>query len=48
MSEFLYEIRKLCTARYDINMLFDQDKDAIIARILYVQNHESQMRVGWD
>ena len=47
-SKFLFEIRNICLDIYDIEMLFQQDKDAVISRIAYVQNHESQMRESWD
>ena len=48
MSEFLLEIRKFFIDIYDIELLLQQDKDAIISRVSYVQNHESQMRESWD
>ena len=33
--------------KYDIVSLIDNDKDAIMSRIWFVQNHEPQMRLGW-
>ena len=36
-----YEVLK---SSYQIDSLKDNDKDAILARIFYVQNHEIQMR----
>ena len=29
---------------YQIDDLFDNDKQAVVSRVAYVQNHESQMR----
>ena len=47
-SVFLTEIRDILFDVYDIDLLFENDRDAIMARIMYVQNHEKQLREGWD
>ena len=46
-SVFFKEIRDLFIDIYDVELVFKQDKSAILARIFYVQNHERQMREGW-
>ena len=33
---------------YSIESLTQNDRDALISRIAYVQNHESQSRLNWD
>ena len=47
-SCFLCEVRDLFLNKYDIANVFDQDIDAILSRIIFVQNHEPQMREGWE
>ena len=48
VSSVMYnEVCELLSNTYDIDSLEDNDKDAILARISYVQNHESQLRVEW-
>ena len=42
------EVCELLWHKYDIDSLEDNDKAAIIARIGYIQNHESQLRVAWE
>ena len=46
-SVFFKEIRDLFIDSYDVELVFKQDKSALLSRILYVQNHERQMREGW-
>ena len=41
---FLKDIYSILRDFYDIDSLLCNDRDAIISRIAYVQNHESQMR----
>ena len=43
-SVFFNEINALASLKYNIDNLFDNDKDAIFARICYVQNHETPLR----
>ena len=45
-SVYFKEIYKILNEKYQIESLLDNDKDAILSRIAYVQNHESQMRIG--
>ena len=47
-SLFLNEIRNIFTEKYDIELLFEQDREAVISRIAYVQNHETPMRMRWS
>ena len=45
-----YLVNDVCVilrSKYNIESLFDNDIEAIISRISYVQNHENQMRVSW-
>lgn len=46
-SFLLSEVRNILRNDYDVDSLFDNDKDAIISRIWFTQNHEQQMRLGW-
>ena len=43
-SEFLNEMKAIFMNIYDIELVVEQDRDAVLARIVYVQNHETQMR----
>ena len=44
-SSILFEeVNKVFSDLYGIDDLFDNDKQAVLSRIIYVQNHESQMR----
>ena len=43
-SVFINEVEKFSSDKYQIDDLFDNDTQAICSRILFVQNHESQMR----
>ena len=45
-SVLLREIREIFLNIYNIEAIFEQDRDAVMSRILYVQNHEQPMRVG--
>ena len=40
-------VMKILYDEYDIPLLYDNDIDAIFARIQYKQNHETQMRETW-
>ena len=42
------ELYDIFLYKYGIESLLENDKDAILSRIFYVQNHESQMRRGWE
>ena len=46
-STFLNEVNFILNKEYDIDSLNENDKDAIIARIYFKQNHEKQMREAW-
>lgn len=49
ISSFLYrEIYAILRDAYGIESLLENDKDALISRIAYVQNHEAQLRTCWD
>ena len=41
------EVLGILKETYDIDSLLDNDLDAILSRIRFVQNHEQQMRVAW-
>ena len=41
------EVSSLLKSKYDIDSLHDNDKEAIIARLGFVQNHEPQLRQAW-
>ena len=43
-STFLREVYDILKKFYDIDSLIFNDRDAIIARVCFVQNHEKQMR----
>lgn len=47
-SYLLREVYDILGSKYEIDSLLENDKDAIKARISYVQNHEPQMREGWN
>ena len=46
-SIFLNDVINLLRDEHEIDSLFDNDLDAVIARIRFVQNHETQMRESW-
>ena len=43
-SMFLKDVYTILRESYDVNSLLCNDKQALIARIGFVQNHEAQMR----
>ena len=43
LNDVLFILRR----DYDIDSLYDNDRDAIYSRICFIQNHEKQMRLGW-
>ena len=45
-SMFLKQIFIISKNKYDIDMLFENDIDAVMSRILFVQQRESQMRTA--
>ena len=47
-SVLLNEVRDLCFEKYEVEMIFEQDRDAIISRLQYIQNHEGRIREGWS
>ena len=48
ISSFYYkEIRLMLLNKYNIDSLLDNDRDAIMSRIIFVQNHEPQTRNTW-
>ena len=46
-SVMVKDVRCILRAIYDIDSVFDNDVEAIISRILFVQRNEEQMRVTW-
>ena len=46
-SVFLKHVNDLLLNVYEIDSLLDNDKDAIFARICFIQNNEEQMRTHW-
>ena len=49
VSSFFYgDLYDLISNVYDLESLFHNDRDAIVSRIAYVQNHEPQSRINWD
>lgn len=42
------ETYEVLAKKYSIYSLKENDKDAIMSRIWFVQNHEPQMRLGWE
>ena len=47
-SFLLKEVKNILTEKYDIDDIFDNDIDAIVSRVLFVQNREHQMREAWN
>ena len=47
-SEFLRETSDIFLNKYSIGSILENDRDAIVSRIWYVQNHEAQMRESID
>ena len=47
-SEFLADVQDTLSEIYNIDSCFENDRDAILARIMFVQNHEKQLREKWD
>ena len=47
-SFYFKDIYNTLENSYDLDSLIGNDKDALISRICFVQNHESQLRIGWD
>ena len=43
-SVFFNEVEKLANNKYQIDNLLDNDRQAVISRVAFVQNHETQMR----
>ena len=46
-SVMISDVRHILKSIYDIDSVFEDDSDALISRILFVQRHEEQMRVSW-
>ena len=46
-SVFLNEMKELLWNEYEIDSVLENDLDAVISRIWFVQNHETQMRESW-
>ena len=42
------ETYRMLSSKHEIESLLENDRSAIISRISYVQNHESQMRTRWQ
>lgn len=38
----------MLSSKYDVDSLWENDKDAILSRIVFVQNHEPQSRQAWS
>ena len=47
-SVFFNEVKDVFIDKYEIEMLMEQDREAIISRLQFVQNHEGRMREGWS
>ena len=47
-SFLLRDLYDILSNIYDLESLLENDKEAIMSRITYVQNHESQLRTSWD
>lgn len=47
-SVLLNEVRDIFINKYDTELLLEQDRDAVVSRIMYVQSHETPMRERWD
>ena len=43
-SKFIQEAYEILKTKYQIESIKENDKDAILVRIFYIQNHETQMR----
>ena len=46
-SFLLSEVSNILKTDYDVDTVFENDRDAIYSRICFVQNHEKQMRMSW-
>ena len=47
-SSVLYRnVLELLQQKYGVDSFIDNDYEALIARIIFVQNHEEQMRGPW-
>ena len=46
-SVLINEVLAILKETYDVDSLFENDLDAILARIHFVQRHEQQMRLAW-
>ena len=48
LSSFLVnDVSNVLDLTYDIYSMFENDIEAIMSRIQFIQNHEKQMRVEW-
>ena len=47
-SVLFNEVNTFSKDIYQIHDLFDNDRQAVVSRVLYVQNHEGQMRGPLD
>ena len=45
---FFAEVLKVSADKYQIDDLLENDRQAVVSRVSYVQNHESQMREPID
>ena len=43
-SDFFRDIYDILLNEYDIESLFENDRDAILSRIFFIQRNEQQMR----
>ena len=46
-SVMLKSVCSILREKYQVDSIDENDIDAILSRIQYVQNHESQMRESW-
>ena len=46
-SFFFRDVYSMLNTNYELDSLTDNDRDAIMSRISFVQNHETQLRTGW-
>ena len=47
-SYLLREVQDILHYKYDVDSLLDNDVDAIVSRVIFVQNREHQMRETWN
>ena len=46
-SRMIYDVNNILSQTYQIDSILENDIDAVMSRIQYVQNHEPQLRQSW-